>query len=106
MADKLLLTGEDICQKWKVFADLVGVPDDKHLRLSEGWLSRYKVRNGLKQMKGHGEAASAVPETVDKEWLCLQELLKKSGYKLHDIFNKDETFLFYAYILFYVFKSW
>ncbi|KAF9221437.1 DDE-domain-containing protein [Gyrodon lividus] len=45
------------------FADLVGVPDDEHLGLSEGWLSQYKTQNGLKQTKCHGEAASALSET-------------------------------------------
>ena len=49
MADKLLLTGEVLCQKWKVFANLIGVPDDEHLNLSEGWLSSFKTWNGLKR---------------------------------------------------------
>ncbi|KIK90453.1 hypothetical protein PAXRUDRAFT_151941 [Paxillus rubicundulus Ve08.2h10] len=82
MADKLLLTGEVIHQKWKAFADCAGVPTDKHISLSEGWLSRYKVRNGLKQTKRHSEAASASPQTVDKECLCMQGLIKNGGYKL------------------------
>ncbi|KAF9220992.1 hypothetical protein BS17DRAFT_712915 [Gyrodon lividus] len=38
MADTLLLTGKVLCQKWKIFADLMGVPDDKHLNLSDRWL--------------------------------------------------------------------
>jgi len=96
MADDVLLTGEVLRQKWKKFADLVGVPDDERLKLSEGWLSRFKARNGLKEVKRHGEAASATSETVEKEQLRLQELIKKLGYKLRDIFNADETGLFYA----------
>ncbi|KIK80403.1 hypothetical protein PAXRUDRAFT_158811, partial [Paxillus rubicundulus Ve08.2h10] len=39
MADKLLLTGKVLCQKWKAFDDLAGVPEDKRLGLSKGWLS-------------------------------------------------------------------
>jgi len=35
MSDKLLLTGEVLRQKWKSFANLAGVPDDEHLRLSD-----------------------------------------------------------------------
>ncbi|KIK76973.1 hypothetical protein PAXRUDRAFT_168237 [Paxillus rubicundulus Ve08.2h10] len=96
MADKLLLTGEVLRQKWKTFADLTGVPDDKRINLSDGWLSCFKVRNNLKNMKRHGEAASAPPDTVEKERLCLQELIKKEGYKPHNIFNADESSLFYA----------
>lgn len=99
MADKLLLTGEVLRQKWKVFADLAGVPDDERLSLSEGWLSRYKFRQGLKQIKRHGEAASTASETADKERLQLRELIKDRGYKPRDIFNADESALFYAYMI-------
>ncbi|PBK85241.1 hypothetical protein ARMGADRAFT_942232, partial [Armillaria gallica] len=48
MADGILLTGAVLQQKWKVFADLKGVPEDKRLTLSEGWLSKFKAQNGLK----------------------------------------------------------
>jgi hypothetical protein len=67
MADKILLTEEVLCQKWRKFADLAGVPDDKQLSLSESWLTRLKMRTGLKNMKRHGEAASVASETVEKE---------------------------------------
>ena len=96
MADQLLLTGKVLRQKWKKFADLVGVPEDERLNLSEGWLTRYKTRTGLKEMKRHGEAASATPETVDKERVRVQEIIKKLGYERRDIFNADETASFYA----------
>ncbi len=49
------------------FADLVGIPEDNQLKLSQGWLGCFKARNGLKQMKCHGEAASAEAETVEHE---------------------------------------
>lgn len=96
MAEKLLLTGEVIHQKWKQFADLVGVPADECLSLSDGWLSWYKVRNNLKEMKCHGEATSADSEAAEKEQLQIQELIEKKGYKQHDIFNTDKSALFYA----------
>ncbi|KIK21674.1 hypothetical protein PISMIDRAFT_12163 [Pisolithus microcarpus 441] len=83
MADNILLTGKVLCQKWKTFADLIGVPDDKCLNLSEGWLSWFK-------------AASAASEIVEEERLCIQELIKKHGYQPRDIFNADESSLFYA----------
>jgi len=96
VAEKLLLTGEVIRQKWQKFADLVGVPEDERLSLSEGWLSRFKARNNLKEIKRHGEAASVTSETVEVERLRIQELIKKYGYKPGDIFNMDESSLFYA----------
>ena len=36
MADRILLTGEVLRQKWNVFANLAGVPEDDRLKLSNG----------------------------------------------------------------------
>ena len=79
MADGILLTGTVLHQKWRKFADLVCVPEDKQLNLSEGWLTRYKTRNGLKEMRRHGEAASVASETVHREQHCMQELIKSTN---------------------------
>jgi len=67
MGDNILLTGEVLCQKWNRFADLVGIPEDERLSLSNGWLAQFKDRNGLKEIKRHGEAASAHADTVERE---------------------------------------
>jgi Tc5 transposase DNA-binding domain len=98
MSDGILLTGEVLRQKWNRFADLVGVPQDERLNLSNGWLGRFKDRNGLREMKRHGEAGSADVGTVEWERKRIQELIKKYGYELHDIFNMDKTGLFYGYL--------
>jgi len=98
MGDGVLLAGEVLHQKWNNFADLVGVPEDERLHLSNGWLDHFKTRNGLKDIKWHGKAASASVNTMEHERKRIQELIKKYRYELHDIFNMDETGLFYAYI--------
>ena len=67
MSENLLLTGEVLHQQWTQFADLAGVPEDECLNLSDGWLARFKARNGLKEFKRHGEAGSMGPETVERE---------------------------------------
>ena len=94
--DGLLLTGKVLRQKWQAFADMVSVPEDECLTLSKGWLTRYKRRVGLKQMKWHGEAGSAPAEVVKKEQQRIQELIQQSGFAPQDVFNMDETGLFYA----------
>ena len=99
LAEKVLLTGEVIRQKWTKFADLAGVPEDERLRLSEGWLTWFKTRTGLKEIKRHGEAASASSDIVNKERLRIQEMLKERGYELRDIFNSNESSFFFAYVL-------
>ena len=82
MSEGILLTSEVLSQKWTKFADLVGIPEDKRLKLSNGWLGQFKERNGLKEMRWHGEAGSSNAETVEKERKRIQELIKKYGYKL------------------------
>jgi cupin superfamily acireductone dioxygenase involved in methionine salvage len=51
----------------------------------------------LKEIRRHGKAGSSNAETVEKERRWIQELIKKYGYELRDIFNMDETGLFYGY---------
>lgn len=96
MADKINLTGEVLRQKWSTFADMVGIPEEDHLNLSDGWLTRFKARHNLKEIKCHGDAGSAIPSTVEVERKIMKEFIKKSKYELRDIFNMDETGLFYA----------
>ncbi|EIN11808.1 DDE-domain-containing protein [Punctularia strigosozonata HHB-11173 SS5] len=67
MRNGVLLTGEVLRQKWTHFADMVGIPEDDRLTLSEGWLTAFKKRCGLKEYKRHGEAASSNPETIEEE---------------------------------------
>lgn len=47
MSNGVLLNGEIIRQKWKQFADLVRLPEDERLHLSDGWLAGFKKRCGL-----------------------------------------------------------
>lgn len=96
MVDGIQVTGEVLRQKWTRFADMVGIPNDERLNLSEGWLTAFKKRCGLKEFKRHGEAGSADPADVEHERTRVRELIAKYGYRLKDIFNMDETGLFYA----------
>jgi hypothetical protein len=95
MSDNILLTGEVLHQKWTQFADLMGIPKEDCLNLSDGWLAQFKVRNGLKEFKHHGEAASVSPEMADRERQRIQGLVREYGVELQDIFNTDETGFFY-----------
>ena len=75
LGDGIILTGEVLPQKWVVFADLVGVPDDERLNLSDGWLASFKARHVLKDLKQHGEAGSADPVSIEREQKRMQELI-------------------------------
>jgi hypothetical protein len=96
MRDRVHLSGEIIREKWTRFADLVGIPTDERLMLSNGWLDSLKKRCGLKELKRHGEADSANTADVEEDRKRIQELIFNEGYELQDIFNMDETGLFWA----------
>jgi cupin superfamily acireductone dioxygenase involved in methionine salvage len=50
----------------------------------------------LREFKRHGDTASSDTETIEAERKHIQELIEKYGYQLRDIFNMDETGLFYG----------
>ncbi|KAI9057990.1 DDE-domain-containing protein [Trametes sanguinea] len=79
LSSNILLSGEILRQKWKSFADRCGIPADKQLSLSNGWLEKFKVRHGLREFKRHGEAASANTQTVEDERLRIQKLPPDRG---------------------------
>jgi hypothetical protein len=96
MRDGVHLTGEIIRQKWTRFADLVEIPSGERLALSDGWLTALKRRCGLKEFKRHGEAASADPVSIAKERLRIQKIILFEEYAINDVFNMDDTGLFWA----------
>ncbi|KAK2465432.1 hypothetical protein APHAL10511_002786 [Amanita phalloides] len=85
MENKVHITGDVLCQKWRDFAVWASIPEDEQLNLSSRWLTHFKHRNNLKHIKRHGEAGSSDMETVEKEQKCGQELVKKLGYAERDI---------------------
>ena len=60
---------------------------------SNGWLDRWKTRHKVKLSVLSGEASDVNPETVD-DWIKRLPSIC-DGYKAEDIFNADETGLFY-----------
>jgi len=98
MSNSILITGKVLHQKWTGFADQAGIPKEDRLKLSEGWLTRYKARTHLKEYKRHGEAASVSLETAETEQRRIQEIVATYGVELRDLFNADETGLFYGQV--------
>lgn len=73
--DGIHLTGEVLRQKWYQFADLVEIPKDERLNLSDGWLTRFKTCHNLQNFKCHGEAGSINPEVLEMERKQIQQLI-------------------------------
>ncbi|XP_008178773.1 tigger transposable element-derived protein 4-like [Acyrthosiphon pisum] len=74
--------------------DLARKLGNDEFKATDGWLSRWKVRHDIKFKRSHGEKASANSEYAD-EWKFtkLPQILAK--FSLDDIYNADETGLYY-----------
>ena len=62
---------------------------------STGWFKRFKKRFELHNVRITGEAASADKEGAEKFVEVLDELIVEEGYVAEQIFNVDETGLFW-----------
>ena len=69
--------------------------DTKQFTASEGWLHRFRNRHNLKNIKITGEAASAGEEAVATFPAELKKLIEEEGYHPKQVFNCDETGLFW-----------
>ena len=69
--------------------------EEQRIRLcfSNGWLDRFKKRNGFKSFMSHGEGADADEPAISQELPSLRQ--KTAQYAVNDIFNADEFGLFY-----------
>ena len=82
-----------------VQAQAQGLSDSIHgegaFHASRGWLHRWKKRHGIHQVKISGEIRSADLEAAEAFLPKFQALVEEEGYSPHQIYNADETALFY-----------
>ena len=62
---------------------------------SSGWLSNFISRHGIRGISLQGESLSADTSAVDSFQSELQQTLKTGGYSLDQVFNADETGLWW-----------
>ncbi|CAG8553409.1 14114_t:CDS:2, partial [Acaulospora morrowiae] len=84
------LTEEIIKTKAKWFANYLKI---EKFEVSNGWLEAFKVRNHIQLYIKHGEAASVPLEILNNSRQNIQNIL--SSYQPQDIWNMDETGLFW-----------
>lgn len=84
----------------RIHADLIknapGTSDEhKDFKASRGWFERFKKRTGIHNVTRHGEASSANEKEADAFVKEFNAFVKKEGYVPQQIFNVDETGLFW-----------
>ena len=79
-------------QAEKLSKDLGG---DDDFTATEGWLSRWKKRHGISQVTVSGESRSADSAAATDFPSQLKVIISEGGYSPEQIYNCDETALFY-----------
>lgn len=90
-ANNVPISGPIVQQKANDFARLAG---KENFECSSSWVQRFRARHNIVAGKVCGEVAG-VPEGVTEEWLSHKWPALCEGYSPEEIFNADETGLFY-----------
>ncbi|CAM4601987.1 unnamed protein product [Lepidochelys olivacea] len=69
--------------------------DEKEFKASQGWLNSFRNHFNLKNVQITGEAASANEEAAKAYPEQLKKIIEEKGYLLVQVFNADETGLFW-----------
>ena len=89
---KICLSDDLIQKKARHLAEMMGIPQDK-FRASKGWLYNFKQRHTFKQFRIHGESGDAQMTGIEEQMQVLRT--KIASYNRDDVYNMDETGLFY-----------
>ncbi|UYV79472.1 SLC37A4 [Cordylochernes scorpioides] len=97
-SDLLSLSSVEIrpIRKGKKLGEHLDVPEN--FAYSSGWLQRFKGRFHISQRRLCGEGASISPAIIDEHLTNLNSILANSGYDPANIYNADETGLFFQLI--------
>ncbi|KAH8028347.1 hypothetical protein HPB51_016170 [Rhipicephalus microplus] len=90
-SNRLPLSGDIVAEKASSLAIMLGIENSA---LSEGWLIRFKQRHDMVFKSVNGEKAAVNAETCNT-WRKNQLRKYLGVYRPEDIFNADETALFY-----------
>ncbi|UYV61277.1 hypothetical protein LAZ67_1004216 [Cordylochernes scorpioides] len=98
------LTQTIICEKARaIYGDLlkqtpqtsIDEASEESFKASRGWFENFKKRSGIHSIVRHGEAASSDMKAVEDYIKTFSDLIKAQGYISQQVFNCDETGLFW-----------
>ena len=64
-------------------------------KASQGWLDKFKRRHGIRQLRVVGEKLSADVQSIEPFVEKLHKLMEEKGLQLEQLYNADETGLFW-----------
>ena len=79
----------------KMLSEARGDQPMKEFVASEGWLWRFSKRHGIRQLSLQGEKLSADKPAAEHFVATFQAFIEENNYTLNQIFNCDETGLYY-----------
>ena len=72
------------------------IDEDNHQFVaSNGWFGKFKKRHALHNLKIQGESASADADAAEKYPAEFEKIIKENGYLPEQVFNADETGLWW-----------
>lgn len=89
---KAIMTDALLLEEARSIRSSLQIPE-KDLKISNGWLEKFKLRHGIKQHVMHGESSSVDRGELSVNQAELMELIGQ--YLPDDVFNFDESALFY-----------
>ena len=90
------VSDEMLIQQAKIFAsdmNIMSAIETQDFKFSVGWIDNFKKRYHIKSYVAHGESGSLDPKHIETEQKKFREITAQ--YKRDDIYNFDETALFY-----------
>jgi hypothetical protein len=87
-----IISDEMLVTKAKGLGEAASAEDFKG---TNGWLEGFKKRHNIGSKGLHGEAAAADQQGVSHSQRNLPKLISDLGYEKEDVFNFDETGLYY-----------
>jgi hypothetical protein len=85
----LPITDELLLEQARTFGPHFDLPDS--FSFSDGWLGKFKKRQGIKQFVKHGEANNADNAGVQLCREAIPLIAEDGGYAAEDIYDQDET---------------
>jgi hypothetical protein len=92
LSNKISISDSIVVNQAKRFGEQLGI-SNLEFSYSRGWLEKFKLRFNLRRYTKHGEADKVDLKLIEDEIINIKDEISK--YNMNDVYNFDETALFY-----------